>query len=132
MPQLSGEPELKLARDEFTVGRRTLEGHPEAVAARATIDVKDFYGGVTTWVIDLFRLEGDVTAFIQVGRPDGGYVRLVMPSEVTAAIIRHQAGLITKARRKQAKKLIANRKAQGLPVGNPEALALARKKRRKK
>lgn len=105
------EPEVRLARDEFTVERRRLDGHPEAVKASSRIDVADDYGNVTTWVCDLYRLEGQVTAFIQRGAPEG-YIRLVMPAAVTAAIARHQAGLVTKHRRKVAKRAIANLRAE--------------------
>lgn len=118
-------PERTLPRDEFTSKRRDLEGHPEAVKAQTRIDVFDLYGNLTTWVIDLYRLEADVTALIQRGAPDG-YTRLVMPPEVTSALIRHQAGLITKSRRKVAKRIVADKRARGEQLGNPEALAAAR------
>jgi len=125
------EPELRLARDEFTVRRRELSGHPEAVSATARLDVSDAYGNVTTWVVDLYRVEGDVTAFLQRGANDG-YVRLVLPPQVTSAIARHQSGLVTKARRKQARRVVADRRARGEQVGNPEALKQARAKRGRK
>lgn len=105
------EPSVKLARDEFTVERRRLDGHPEAVKSQTRIDVTDDYGNVTTWVVDLYRLDGAVTAFIQRGAPDG-YIRIVVPALVTAAISRHQAGLITKHRRKVAKRSVADLRAE--------------------
>lgn len=123
------EPTIKLARDEFTVERRRLEGHPEAVAAASRLDVVDDYGNVTTWVVDLFRLDGDVTAFIQRGATDG-YIRVVIPPAVTAAIARHTAGLVSKARRKVARRVVADRRARGEQIGNPAALAAARKRRK--
>lgn len=103
MPRPEEEPEVRLARDEFTKERRSLEGHPEAVAASSRIDVVDNYGNLTTWVVDLFRKEGQVTAFVQVGRPDG-YTRLLIPPKVNAAIARHFGGLATKHRRKVARR----------------------------
>jgi hypothetical protein len=105
------EPSVKLARDEFTVERRRLDGHPEVVKASSRIDVADDYGNVTTWVVDLYRLDGSVTAFVQRGAPDG-YIRIVVPPLVTAAISRHQAGLITKHRRKVARRSVADLRAQ--------------------
>lgn len=125
------EPEIKLSRDEFTVERRRLDGHPEAVASSSRIDVVDDYGNVSTWVLDLYRLEGRVTALVQRGSPEG-YIRLVIPADVTAAITRHQSGLVTKQRRKTAKRVAADRKARGEKVGNPEALAAHRRKGRKR
>ena len=125
------EPQITLARDEFTARRRDLKNHPEAVEASSRIDVSDDYGNVVTWVVDLFRLEGNVTALLQRGATEG-YIRMVIPPQVTSAIARHQAGLVTKQRRKTAKRVVADKRAQGLPVGNPDALAAARKARRKR
>jgi len=125
------EPTVTLARDEFTAKRRDLDAHPEAVEASSRIDVVDMYGNITTWVLDLYRLEGKVTAFVQRITAEGG-TRFVIPPDVTAAIGRHQTNLITKARRRVGKRIVADKRAQGLPVGNPEALALARKAKRKK
>ena len=123
------EPTVRLARDEFTAGRRGLEGHPEAVTASSRIDVVDDYGNVTTWVLDLYRVERNVTAFVQRGGADG-YIRIVVPPQVTAAIARHQAGLVTKARRRTARRVISDKRARGEQVGNPEALAKARRGRK--
>jgi hypothetical protein len=121
---------ITLPRDEFTVRRRELEAHPEAVAASSRIDVVDPYGNVITWVLDLYRLEGHVTAFVQRGAAEGDYKRLVIPPAVTAAITRHQSSLVTKHRRKVAKRVVADRRARGEQVGNPAALAAARKRKR--
>lgn len=125
------EPTITLARDEFTARRRELDGHPEAVAASSRIDVVDPYGNVAKWVIDLYRLEGAVTAFVQRGAGDGSYIRLVIPPDVTAAITRHQAGLVAKHRRKVAKRIVADRRARGEQIGNPDALARARRSRKR-
>lgn len=121
------EPAITLARDEFTVERRRLEGHPEGVAASSRIDVVDDYGNVTTWVLDLFRLDGAVTAFVQRGARDG-YIRLVIPPAVTSAIARHSAGLISKARRKLARRAVADLRAQSGEVVDESA----RKRRRRR
>ena len=129
LPRQGDEPTITLPRDEFTARRRELDGHPEAVTASSRIDVTDIYGHVTTWVLDLYRVEGMVTAFVQRGGTEG-YQRFVMPPQVTSAISRHQAGLVTKSRRKLAKRITANRKARGEQVGNPEALRKAREKRK--
>jgi len=127
----SEEPSARLARDEFTARRRDLDDHPEAVTASARIDVTGPFGDVSTWCIDLYRVDGAVTAFVQRGSNDG-FVRLVIPPAVTAAIARHQSGLVTKARRKTARRVIADRLARGERVGNPEALQKARKARGKR
>lgn len=124
------EPEMRLARDEFTARRRDLDNHPEAVEASTRVDVPDPFGNVATWVIDLYRVGSAVTAFVQRGSRED-YVRLVIPPQVTAAIARHQSALVTKARRKTARRVVADRIARGERVGNPEALKKARGKRRR-
>lgn len=119
--------EKQLPRDEFTARRRELDGHPEAVQAKSRIDVEDPYGAVTTWILDLYRVEGQVTAFVQRGAADG-YVRLVIPPAVMAAISGHQVGMVSKARRKAARRVVADRRARGEKLGNPEALRKGRRK----
>lgn len=104
-------PSITLARDEFTATRRDLDNHPEAVKSSSRIDVVDPYGNLVTWVVDLYRLEGRVTAFVQRGANDD-YIRLVIPPDVTGAIARHQSALITKHRRKVARRSIADLRAQ--------------------
>lgn len=125
------DPTVVLPRDEFTAKRRDLDAHPEAVKSKARIDVVDPYGNVTTWVLDLYRLEGDVTALVQRMTGDSG-TRFVLPPAVTAALASHQSALVTKARRKVGKRVAADKAARGEAVGNPAALAAARKARRHK
>jgi len=125
------EPTVTLARDEFTAKRRDLDAHPEAVKASSRIDIRDPYGAITTWVLDLYRLEGDVTAFVQRVTNESGS-RFVIPAAVTAAIGRHQSALVTKARRRVSKRIADDKRARGEVLGNPEALAKARRARRKK
>lgn len=100
----------QLPRDEFTARRRDLDNHPEAVKSSTRIDVVGFYGDVTTWVLDLYRLEGEVTAFVQVVTNTSGQ-RLVIPPAVTAAVARHQNALVTKSRRKSARRTRENLRA---------------------
>ena len=124
MPNHDEEATVRLARDEFTVEWRRLDKHPEAVAASSRIDVPDEYGNLTTWVVDLFRKEGQVTAFVQVGRPDG-YTRLLIPPRVYAAIARHFGGLASKHRRK-----VARRQREDAAAMTGEDRAPAKRRRR--
>jgi hypothetical protein len=125
------EPTVRLARDEFSERLRELANHPESVQATTHFNIHDDYGNVTTWVIDLSRVGSEVTAFLQRGVNDG-YTRLVLPPRVTSAIHRHSAGLITKARRKTSRRVVADKRARGEKLGNPEALRKARKARKAK
>jgi hypothetical protein len=127
---MSDTPEQTLPRDAFTARRRELDGHPDAVTASSRIDVVDAYGAVTTWVLDLYRVEGQVTAFVQRGAIDG-YTRLVIPPQVTAAIGRHFAGLVSKQRRRTARRIVEDKRARGEQLGNPEALRAAQGKRKR-
>lgn len=125
-------PTIALARDEFTATRRDLDNHPEAVKSSSRIDVVDPYGNVATWVVDLYRLEGRVTAFVQRGATDD-YIRLVIPPEVTSAIARHQSALITKHRRKVARRSVADLRAQsGEQVETAKERAAARRLNRRR
>lgn len=47
-------------------------------------------------------------------------------------IARHQSSLVTKQRRKVARRVVADKRARGEQVGNPEALAAHRRKGKKK
>lgn len=137
MPRTEDQPTVTLARDEFTSERRRLDGHPEAVKASSRIDVVDDYDNTTTWIVDLYRLRDErkkateLVALVQRITGNEG-VRFVIPAQVTDAFIRHASGLVTKHRQKVGRRVAADKKAQGLPVGNPEALKLARKARRHK
>lgn len=126
---MSNEAQVTLARDPFTVERRRLEGHPEAVKTSSRLDVPDDYGNVTTWVIDQYRLEGTVIALVQIITADGGS-RIVLPPAVTRTIAAGQDKLATKNRRRVGKRIAADKLARGEKVGNPEALAKARKRKK--
>jgi hypothetical protein len=122
------EPEVRLARDEVTAERRRLENHPEAVKYSSRIDVPDDYGNLTTWVIDQYRLDGFIIALVQIVNATTG-IRLVLPPAVTRIIAAGQMTLATKHRRKVARRVVADKRARGEKVGNPEALAKARRKK---
>lgn len=132
-------PTAQLARDEFTVKRRELDNTPEAVKTSNRIDIVDpTTTEITTWLIDQYRFDGRVTMFVQVGKPDG-YIRLLVPPKVMAAIWTAGDTLIGKQRRQTARRVVEDRLARGEKLGNPDALARARsvprgtrRKRRKK
>lgn len=105
-------PTATLARDPFTEALRALKRNPEAVEAVSRIDVMDDVRGMTTWNIDLFRKEGEVTALIQIGAHDGSYQRIVMPPAVTKAIARHLRGTVAKAAKKRGRRERADLAAQ--------------------
>lgn len=124
------EATAQLARDEFTVKRRELDHTPEAVKTSNRIDIVDpTTTEITTWLIDQYRFDGRVTMFVQVGKPDG-YIRLLVPPKVMAAISTAGDTLVSKQRRQTARRVVEDRLARGEKLGNPEALAAARLKPR--
>jgi hypothetical protein len=116
-----------LARDPFSTALRELHKNPAAIKGQTRIDVADDYGNLTTWNLDLFRDHKGVTVLVQVVGLDGVPSRFVIPPKVTDAMARHQSSLTSKARARTGRLGAEKRRAQGLPVGNPAALAAARK-----
>jgi len=125
------ESELKLPRDEFSTALRALVGNPGAVKSTSRIDIADFYGRSETWTVDLFRVEGVETGFLQRVSAEGS-LRLVLPPQVMTTLTRQHDGLTGKMRARGARQAVATRIARGDTLGNPAALAKARKKRKHK
>jgi hypothetical protein len=126
------EPTAQLARDEFTRKRHELDNTPEAVKTSNRIDIVDqTTTEITTWLIDQYRFDGRVTMFVQVGKPDG-YIRIMVPPKVMAAIANAGDALVSKQRRQTARRVVSDRLARGEKLGNPEALAAARRAPRKR
>lgn len=122
--------EGKLPRDEFSTLRRGLLDNPGAQNVRSLVDITDFYGRLETWTVETFRVDGQTTAFLQRVTADGA-LRLVLPPEVMKVFVRQDGQLVFKGRQASAQKAIATRVARGDKLGNPEALAQARRKRAK-
>lgn len=145
MPTTTTEhvPTMSLPRDEFTARLRELMAHPGAVHTQSRLDIDDFYGLRVTWNIDTFQLPGTTDsngkratpptkiAFLQRMDTEGS-MRLVLPAQVMQALTRHHEALTTKRRQKSARAALETRRARGDVLGNPEALAKARKARGKK
>jgi hypothetical protein len=119
--------ETPIPTNPFSRELRSLRDNPGAVSSASTIHTQDFYGNSATWVLETFRDgDGDQKVFIQKIDELGG-ARLVLPPEVTAALARHRDQLSTKVRRRQGHRLVAQRRERGDVLGNPAALAAARK-----
>ncbi len=127
---MSNETPSALPQDAFSLELRRLRDNPGAFSSKSTIDTQDFYGHAATWVIETFRGEdGTETVFLQLNDNAGGK-RWVLPAAVVKALARHRDQLGSKARRRQGHRLVAQRKERGDTLGNPEALRLARGKRK--
>lgn len=119
-----------IPQDLFSRELRSLRDNPGAISSSSTIETADFYGNAATWVVETFRDDAGVeTVFVQRNDAQGGQ-RWVLPSKVAAALARHRDQLGARARRRQGHRLVAQRKERGDKLGNPEALRLARGRRK--
>lgn len=115
--------------DEFSTELRRLLDNPASVATRqTTIEVRDLLGHTTTWVVQVLRVDGSATAFVQRVNAQGGS-RFVIPAPVMAALARQSDTAVTKTRRRAARAAVDTKREAGVRIGNPEALRKARKAR---
>jgi hypothetical protein len=122
-------PSPLLPADEFSQTRRRLVDSPDALHATTTIHTADFYGNHASWIVDTFRTSDGETVLIQrlaADRP----TRLVIPPDVMAHLLRHHDRVAVLAKRRHGHTLIALRKERGDVLGNPDALAKARRARK--
>jgi hypothetical protein len=85
----------------------------------------DFYGNVSTFLIQTVKWEDGESVFITCVQGEQA-TKMVLPPKVTAAIIRQRDALTTTVRRRHGRRLAAERKAAGtLPTFTPEQRAKA-------
>lgn len=120
------DSEKTLPRDEFSVTLRGLVDNPGAVRTQSRVDIADFYGRSQTWLIDTFRVGAQTTTLVQRMSAEDP-LRLVLPPQVMAAVGRQDGTLTRHTRRRGARQAVETKRAEGKPVGNPEALRRARK-----
>lgn len=120
-----------IPRDTFSTKLRQANDDPAALHSQSTIQTADFYGNAETWVVDTYRLGGGgQIVFIQRSSLSDP-LRLVLPEDITKVIARQSDSVSEQARRRQGHRLIAQRRERGDTLGNPEALAKARKRRQR-
>lgn len=122
--------EATLPTDLFSKRRRELADDPGARRAGSTIQAQDFYGNHQAWVVETFRQDGKETVFVIVSDADGGR-RFMLPPEVTEKIYSQRDALVAASRRAGARQAVETKRARGKQVGNPAALAKARKAKRR-
>jgi hypothetical protein len=125
------DEQMTLPRDAYSTALRKLDGHPDAVKAESRLDIVDDYGRSETWTIDTYRVDGQQTCLMQRVTAEGA-LRLVLPPQVTRTLARQHESLTQQNRRKAARLVLATRLLRGDRLGNPEALARARKAKAKK
>lgn len=119
--------------DTFSRALRAARDSQAVIKAETTVHSFDFYGNTETWVIETFRVDDGrgpcEQVFLQRTGADGG-MRLMLPADVTRALSRHRDQVQASARRRHGHNLVALRKQRGDKLGNPAALAAARKARK--
>lgn len=122
--------ETKLPTDLFSTRRRELVDNPGAFQSTGAVTRTDAYGNVEDWLVETFRVEGVETVFLRINDAEGGR-RVMLPPEVAALLYRQRDTLIGKARKRGARQAVETKRAKGKQVGNPAALAAARKAKRR-
>jgi len=101
-----------LPTDLFSQTLRALKENPGVIGSGSTVHAHDFYGNYESWIVETYRNEdGRETVFLQRNANDGG-MRLVLPPDVTAALGRHRDQLVTRVRRRAARKGVATKQAK--------------------
>lgn len=124
-------PEQLIPTDTFSRRRRELRDNPGALTAGSTIPLSDPYGNFQSWIVETFRADGEETIFLIMSDAEGGR-RLMIPPSVAAAIYRQRDQLVVRSRKRAARQAVATKRERGDVLGNPEALAKARKRRARK
>lgn len=100
----------QLPTDDYSKQLRNLQANPAAIERTSMIDLQDFLGNAETWIVKTIRVDGSEVVFLQRITSAGGE-RWVLPSDVTAAILRQRDAAVTTTRKRAARAAAATRKA---------------------
>lgn len=124
--------ESALPTDSYSRELDRLRSNPAGVETRrSSIEVADLLGNTETWIVFTIRTEKGETVFVQRVGADGGS-RFFIPPQVAAIISGQRDQITARNRRRGARKAVETKREAGQQVGNPAALAKARKARRAK
>ena len=106
-----------LPSDPFEVALDKLIGLPNGAHTGAAVtQAKDFYGNVTTFIVQTVKWsEGNSVFVTQVN--SAGSARFVLPPEVMAIVNRQADSVTTQVRRRHGQRLAEEQKANGRVVG---------------
>lgn len=106
-----------LPSDPFEVALDKLIGLPGGAHTGAAVtQAKDFYGNVTTFIVQTVKgPEGNSVFVTQVNSQ--GSARFVLPPAVVGVIDRQAASVVTQVRRRVGQRLAEERKANGNGLG---------------
>ncbi len=120
-----------LPTDPFEVALNNLIGHPNGAHTGAAVtQALDFYGNLTTYIVQTVKWDEGNTVFItQVNA--GGSARFMLPPKAMIVINRQQEAVTHMVRRRHGVRLAEARKAEGtLPTFTPAMRAKALKTRK--
>lgn len=113
--------------DLYSSTRRALEDNPGAHGVGSTVRTQDFYGNSETWVIETYRTEDGKETILLEHNSSAGGTRHVLPPQVAATLVNQHDRLTAGSRKRAARRAVETRRLRGDKLGNPGALAKARK-----
>jgi len=106
--------DTKIPTDPFDQTLSRLLGLPNGAHTQpAVLQAVDFYGNVTSFMVQSVRWDEGVSVFVTTVSASGS-ARFVLPPNVATLIGRQRDGLATKIRRAHGKRIAAERAAAGL------------------
>lgn len=110
-------PTAARTTDPFDRMLSDMMGLPNGAHTQPTvIQAIDFYGNITSYMIQTVRTEEGVTAFVtQVNA--AGSVRYILPQKVLATLDRQRDAITTKLRRRHGRRIAEERAAAGIKPG---------------
>jgi hypothetical protein len=106
-----------LPTDAFDLALSNVTGHPNGAHTQPTVvQALDFYGNVTSFMVQTVKWEDGTTVFVTQVNATGS-ARFVLPPKVTAIIQRQQDAVSLMVRRRHGKRLAAERMASGVNPG---------------
>jgi hypothetical protein len=113
MPQSHTDRSPQLPADSFDQQLARLTGLPNgAHTAPTVVQDQDFYGNVTSWMIQTVKHDQGETVFLTSVNATGS-ARFVLPPRVLATIDRQRASTQTQVRRRHGRRIAEERKARG-------------------
>src|SRR3990167_6026792 len=118
------EQNQALPTDAFDKALSQLIGLPNGAHTQpAVVQAVDFYGNVTSFMVQTVKWDEGHTVFVTQVNADGS-ARYVLPPKVLTTLMRQQDAVSHMIRRRHGKRLAETRKAEGRqPVFTPEMRA---------
>jgi hypothetical protein len=118
----------RITTDPFDRLLSSLLGLPNGAHTSPTVvQVVDFYGNATSFMIQTLRTEEGVTSFVTQVNAQGSQ-RYILPQQVLTVIDRQRDSITTQLRRRHGKRVAEERKARGEKPGFMKAKSAKRKR----